>query len=154
MAAAPVDGVSGDKVWSDRKQVEEGGKITAINIVKGDNFIEKLRIRCDSNVSDLFLFRYGDTWTPWRRCGPADASQEEMLELEPSSEEAISSVSGYSWDSAGRTDSLLASTTAGRGWGPHGNHKPNDSNRSLRNSPGGKLLFLSGDQTRYNWILR
>ena len=34
MASAPGDGVSGDKVWSDRKAAEEGGNITAINIKK------------------------------------------------------------------------------------------------------------------------
>ena len=107
--------------------------------------------------SDLFLFRYGDTWTNWRQCNDAyTADQEEMLELEPSSEEAISSVSGYSNDSTGLTFSLLATTTAGRSWGPHGFHTPDEGTRSLRNSPGGKLRlrFLSGDQTRYNFIIR
>ena len=107
--------------------------------------------------SDLFLFRYGDTWTPWRRCGDAAyVVQEEMLELEPSSEEAISSVSGYSVDSYGFTRSLLATTTAGRSWGPHGDHKPIEGISSLRNSPGGKLKlrFLSGDQTSNAQILR
>merc|ERR1712210_122258 len=97
---------------------EEGGKITAINIQKGRNYIDSIRTR------------YGDTWTPWRQCSGAGAAQEEMLELEASSEEAISSVSGYSWDSSGWTYSLsnvsgftlslLAATTAGRSWGPHG----------------------------------
>ena len=33
MAATPGGG-SGDKVWSDRKEAEEGGNITAINIKK------------------------------------------------------------------------------------------------------------------------
>ena len=106
--------------------------------------------------SDLFFFRYGDTWAPWRRCsGTYGADQEEMLELEPSSEEAISSVSGYSDDSLGSTYSLFASTTAGRSWGPQGDHTP-DEGYSLRNSPGGKLQlrFLSVDQTEYNRILR
>ena len=79
--------------------------------------------------SDLFLFRYGDTWTPWRQCSLyasvyGASGREEMLELEPSSEEAISSVSGYSTYSRGSTLSLLATTTAGRSWGPHGGHTP------------------------------
>ena len=107
--------------------------------------------------SDLFLFRYGYTWTPWRRCSSgAYAGQDEMLELEPSNEEAISSASGYSTDSTGRTLSLLASTTAGRSWGPHGDHTPYEGYRSLRNSPGGKLRlrFLSGDQIDGRRILR
>ena len=107
--------------------------------------------------SDLFLFRYGDTWTPWRQCSrDYDGDQEEMLELEPSSEEAISSVSGYSFDSDGFTRSLLTSTTAGRSWGPHGGHTPDEGWSSLRNSPGGKLRlgFFSGDQTERNYILR
>ena len=33
LAATPGGG-SGDKVWSDRKEAEEGGNITAINIKK------------------------------------------------------------------------------------------------------------------------
>ena len=103
--------------------------------------------------SDLFLFRYGNAWTPWRRCSPS-SGPEEMLELEASSEEAIGSMSGYSSESSGWTRSLLATTTAGRSWGPHGSHK--DWSGSLRNSPGGKLrlCFLSGDQTEGNFILR
>ena len=32
--AATPGGRSGDKVWSDRKEAEEGGNITAINIKK------------------------------------------------------------------------------------------------------------------------
>ena len=46
MATAPGAGVSGDKVWSDRKAAEEGGKITAISIWKGANFgMSMIRIR-------------------------------------------------------------------------------------------------------------
>ena len=35
LAATPGGG-SGDKVWSDRKEAEEGGNITAINIMTDD----------------------------------------------------------------------------------------------------------------------
>ena len=104
--------------------------------------------------SHLILFRYGDTWTPWRHCGIYVGDREEMLELDPSSEEAISSLNGYSSNSNGWTRSLEASTTAGRSWGPHGDHIPNDGIRSLRKSPNAKLRFLSGDQTANNYILR
>ena len=45
MAVAPGAGVSGNEVWSDRKPAEEGGKITAINIIKGDNYNNIARIR-------------------------------------------------------------------------------------------------------------
>ena len=45
MATAPGAGVSGDKVWSDRKAVEEGGKITAINIMKSRNGVARVRTR-------------------------------------------------------------------------------------------------------------
>ena len=47
MATAPGSGVSGDKVWSDRKAAEERGKITAINIEKRrDNYgIVRIRTR-------------------------------------------------------------------------------------------------------------
>lgn len=96
------------------------------------------------------IFTCSDTETLGLPGGGAADDQEEMLELEHSSEEAISSVSGYSVDSLGFTHSLSASTTAGRSWGPHGGYN------SLRNSPGGnlRLRFLSGDQTGGNLILR
>jgi hypothetical protein len=45
MATAPGAGVSGDKVWSDRKAAEEGGKITAINIEKSDYDIARIQTR-------------------------------------------------------------------------------------------------------------
>ena len=102
--------------------------------------------------SHLILFRYGDTWTPWRHCGIYVGDREEMLELDPSSEEAISSLNGYSWDDDGHTWSLEASTTAGRSW-VHGDHTPLNG-LSLRKSPNAKLRFLSGDQTGDNYILR
>ena len=44
IATAPGAGVSEDKVWSDRKAAEEGGKITAINIVSGYT-IDRIRTR-------------------------------------------------------------------------------------------------------------
>ena len=43
MAATPGGG-SGDKVWSDRKEAEEGGNITAINIKKS-KYIGSIRTR-------------------------------------------------------------------------------------------------------------
>ena len=45
MATTPGAGVSGEKVWSDRKEVEVGGKITAIDIEKNDYNIERIRTR-------------------------------------------------------------------------------------------------------------
>ena len=45
IATALGTGVSGDKVWSDRKAAEEGGKITAINIRKTDYGIKRIRTR-------------------------------------------------------------------------------------------------------------
>ena len=44
MAATPGGG-SGDKVWSDRKDAEEGGNITAINIKKSSSTIVRIRTR-------------------------------------------------------------------------------------------------------------
>ena len=50
LATAPTGG-SGDKVWSDRKEAEEGGNITAINIRSGNDmkknkyFIDRIRTR-------------------------------------------------------------------------------------------------------------
>ena len=43
LATAPTGG-SGDNVWSDRKEVEEGGNITAINIKKS-KYIGSIRTR-------------------------------------------------------------------------------------------------------------
>ena len=43
LAATPGGG-SGDKVWSDRKEAEEGGNITAINIKKS-KYIGSIRTR-------------------------------------------------------------------------------------------------------------
>ena len=56
MATSPGAGVSGGGVWSDRKEAEERGKITAINIEKGNNYgIARIRTRWDSNVLWSFL---------------------------------------------------------------------------------------------------
>ena len=44
MIATAPDGVIGDKVWSDRKEAKEGGKITAISIMKGD-YIDRIQTR-------------------------------------------------------------------------------------------------------------
>ena len=44
--ATTPDGVSGDKVWTDRKDAEERGKITAINIEMGYDYgIRRIRTR-------------------------------------------------------------------------------------------------------------
>ena len=91
-----------------------------------------------------------------------------MLELDASSEEAISGITGYSVSSA-ITGSLGASTTAGRSWGPHGHMDTDTTNEmndgtweipnnvgNVRNSPDAKLRlrFLSGVQTHLNYTLR
>ena len=44
MATSPGAGVSGGGVWSDRKEAEEGGKITAISIMKGD-YIDRIQTK-------------------------------------------------------------------------------------------------------------
>ena len=105
-------------------------------------------------LSALFLFRYGDTWAPWRRCSDIAGVKEEKMEL--SSNEGINRLSGCSRDTDGNTLSLEATTTTGRTWGPHGNHEP-DGLRSLRSSPDADnltLRFISGDQTTNKYILR
>ena len=45
MLAATPGGGSGSFVWSDRKEAEEGGNITAINIKKNYVRIERIRTR-------------------------------------------------------------------------------------------------------------
>ena len=107
-------------------------------------------------LSALFLFRYGDTWAPWRRCGDFAGveKEEEMMELR--SNEGINRLSGCSGDNDGCTRSLKATTTTGRTWGPHGDHKPGGV-VSLRSSPDADnltLRFISGDQTTNKYILR
>ena len=115
-----------------------------------------LQVRLD--LLSSFFFRYRDTWTPWRQCSNAAARKEEMLELDALNKEGIRSFAGFCYDDNGHTLSLEASTTAGRSWGPHGDHTAyaSTSFRSLRNSPDAKLRlrFMSGDQTEFKWILR
>ena len=77
-----------------------------------------------------------------------------MIELR--SNEGINRLSGYSYDNDGLTRSLEATTTTGRTWGPHGDHKPGDFS-SLRSSPDADnltLRFISGDETMNKTILR
>ena len=45
MARAPGADIGGNKVWSDRKAAEQGGKITAINIDKTNFGISRIRTR-------------------------------------------------------------------------------------------------------------
>ena len=71
------------------------------------------------NILFSFLFRYGDTWTPWRLMqnpGFQDNRVEKTFELDASSGEAINWITGYSAndDGNGRTYFLRGSTTAGR----------------------------------------
>lgn len=75
--------------------------------------------------------------------------------MELSESEFITGIDGLSSDSSGGTYSLLAETSQGKTWGPHGDHKPM-SVYSLRPSPRGniKLAFISGDETGDKWILR
>ena len=105
-----------------------------------------------------FLLRYGNVWTDWRTTrSDVDAGKEESLQL--SAKEEIVAISGYSWDREGDTRSLQAESSAGRSWGPHGNHTPYGGISSLRSSPdaptnGLRLNHLSGDQTVGKYILR
>ena len=112
--------------------------------------------RLNQMLSALFMFRYGDTWAPWRRCSGfvGGGGEEEMIELR--SNEGINRLSGCSGDNDGCTRSLKATTTTGRTWGPHGIHRPGGV-FSLRSSPDADnltLRFISGDQTTNKYILR
>ena len=111
--------------------------------------------RLNQMLSAQLLFRYGDTWAPWRSCGPIyGGGKEEEMELR--SNEGINRLSGCSGDNDGCTRSLKATTTTGRTWGPHGDHKP-DAISSLRSSPDADnltLRYISGDQTATKIILR
>ena len=92
-----------------------------------------------------FLFRYGDTWTPWRLMqNQYNNSVEKTLELDASSREAINWITGYSAndDGNGRTYFLRGSTTAGRSF-QHPTWKAmfgkHDGGKSPRNSPDAEL---------------
>ena len=103
-----------------------------------------------------FLLRYGDVWTDWRKTCDGSVGEEESFEL--AAKEDIVAISGYSY-SRGDTISLKAESSAGRSWGPHGDHKPLDGFNRLRSSPdaptnGLRLNHLSGDQTENKYILR
>ena len=103
----------------------------------------------------LISLRYDNEWSTWRKTTNDYAGKEETLEL--ASGEEITSISGFSYNSSGNTHSLQAETSAGRSWGPHGEHKPIDG-RSLRSSPANKnalrLHHISGNETRGKKILR
>ena len=106
----------------------------------------------------LIYSRYGDVWSGWHTTSIGDqaAGREETLVL--ASGEEITSISGYSEDYDGDTLSLQAETSAARQWGPLGNHGGDRGYTSLRSSPpstsGLRLHHLSGDQTKFNFILR
>ena len=76
-----------------------------------------------------------------------------------SESESITSIDGVSYDDGGYTYSLLAETSQGKTWGPHGDHKTGSNiiySISLRPSPRGniKLAFISGEETENKWLLR
>ena len=101
--------------------------------------------------------RYDGVWSDWRTTTYGESvSEEETLDL--ATDEDITSISGYSEDYDGDTLSLQAETSAARQWGPLGNHGGDRGYTSLRSSPpstsGLRLHHLSGDQTKFNFILR
>ena len=106
-------------------------------------------------MRNLDSLRYNDVWSDWRPTDESDAGQEETLELRPG--EDITSVSRYTYDATCFTYSLQAETSAGRQWGPFGDHH-GYGDRSVCSSPptssGLRLHHLSGDQTLDNMILR
>ena len=75
--------------------------------------------------------------------------------MELSESESITSIEGVSRDADGWTWSLLAETSQGKTWGPHGDHKQGPG-KSRRPSPRGniKLAFISGEETGDKRILR
>ena len=132
MLATTTNGGSEGDVWSDRVEAEEGGTKDCpleSTVGKGEERClggrehhrhqhhdgrrwlawenpDQVRF----NILFSFLFRYGDTWTPWRLMqnpGFQDNSVEKTLELDAScSGEAINWITGYSANDdgwAGRT---------------------------------------------------
>ena len=102
----------------------------------------------------LISLRYNNEWSTWRETSDfADLGKEETLEL--ASGEEITSISGFTFNSDGNTDSLQAETSAGRSWGSHGNHKTYNA-VSLRSSPatshGLRLNYISGNKGILRWL--
>ena len=101
--------------------------------------------------------RYDDVWSDWRTTTYGESVKEEET-LDLATDEDITCISGYSEDYDGDTLSLQAETSAARQWGPLGNHGGDRGYTSLRSSPpstsGLRLHHLSGDQTKFNFILR
>ena len=105
---------------------------------------------------NIYSLRYNNVWSDWRATSTNIAGPEQTLDL--ATGEDITSISGYSEDYDGDTLSLQAETSAARQWGPLGNHGGDRGYTSLRSSPpstsGLRLHHLSGDQTKFNFILR
>ena len=104
----------------------------------------------------MSALRYNDVWTDWRTTSFGDAGQEEET-LDLATGEDITSSSSYSEGYNGITYSLRAETSAGRQWGPFGDHH-GYGDRSVCSSPptssGLRLHHLSGDQSVLNKIIR
>ena len=153
MPTAPTLG--GEGTWSDR-DIAEGRKLTAIGVKKiqlSGRWIAKIRARWKCWTCNIFSLRYNDVWSDWRRTNYYDAGREEET-LVLATGENITSISGCSDDSS--TISLQAETSAGRQWGPFGNHSGQYG--SLLSSPptssGLRLHHLSGDQNMHSRIIR
>ena len=69
---------------------------------------------------NIYSLRYNNVWSDWRATSTNIAGPEQTLDL--ATGEDITSISGYSWDDSGNTFSLQAETSAGRQWGPFGDH--------------------------------
>ena len=97
----------------------------------------------------LISLRYDNEWSTWRSTSRDAPGKEETLEL--ASDEEITSISGFSFNSDGDTRSLQAETSAGRSWGPHGWHEPIVGISSFRSSPANRdgrlrLNHISGNE--------
>ena len=94
--------------------------------------------------------RYGDRWADWRDVSLF--SGEEVREVVLAPGEAISALTGYSYDRYGDTWSLGATTTSGA-WGPWGDHTPGYTLRPSPPRPGLTLALLSGSEEYQNYRL-
>ena len=102
--------------------------------------------------------RYGPDWAQWRTINgysPKDGN-EATLDLGLDAYWKITAVTGISGNNTGFTYMLNTEQSDGSTWGPHGPSHLDAyrSERPSQSSPPVVLSHLSGDTTRYAWILR
>ena len=144
------------KKWSDRALMNKYGKITAIGIEEQTNgeWIQKMRARCLLPPPLIPPSRYGreeEGWSQWRKVNGMQYANPRIHQVELSSSTHLSS---YSRDDNGWLYSLAVTNLDNGTQQVFGDHKKDNDDLSLRESPPlvqSSLAFthLYGDETRF-----